>query len=62
MTSLLNCGLFAFSENFHDRASYVLGNENFHFNTPIEVRILSEEMILPYIEEKMELHGKNYHL
>ena len=31
-----------FSENFHDRASYVLGNENFHFNTPIEVRILSE--------------------
>ena len=31
-----------FSEHFHDRASYVLGNENFYFNTPIEVRIRSK--------------------
>ena len=31
-----------FEENFHDRASYVLGNENFYFNTPVEVRVRSD--------------------
>ena len=31
-----------FSEHFHDRASYVLGNENFYFNNPVEVRIRSK--------------------
>ena len=31
-----------FEDNFHDRASYLLGNENFHFNTPVEVRVRSD--------------------
>ncbi|MFL3014847.1 MAG: T9SS type A sorting domain-containing protein [Candidatus Neomarinimicrobiota bacterium] len=31
-----------FEDNFHDRASYLLGNENFHFNTPVEVRVVSD--------------------
>ena len=31
-----------FEENFFDRASYVLGSENFYFNTPIEVRVVSD--------------------
>jgi hypothetical protein len=31
-----------FEEHFYDRASYVLGSENFNFNTPIEVRFASD--------------------
>ncbi len=31
-----------FEQNFYDRASYVLGSENFYFNTPIEVRVVSD--------------------
>jgi len=31
-----------FEEHFYDRASYVLGSENFYFNTPIEVRFASD--------------------
>ena len=31
-----------FAESFHDRASYVLGNEGFDFNLPVEIRMVSE--------------------
>ena len=31
-----------FEKHFYDRASYVLGNENFYFNNPVEVRFASD--------------------
>jgi len=41
-----------FEESFHDRASYVLGNENFHFNTPVEVRVRSDRNDLAIYRRK----------
>ena len=40
--SLLIVDSTLFDNSFHDRASYVLGNEDFEFNQPIEVRMAHE--------------------
>ncbi|MBA65573.1 MAG: hypothetical protein CMG55_07210 [Candidatus Marinimicrobia bacterium] len=40
--SLLIIDSTLFEPSFHDRASYVLGNEDFHFNQPIEVRLADD--------------------
>ena len=37
--SLLIVDSTLFDKGFHDKASYVLGNENFRFNQPVEVRM-----------------------
>ena len=41
-----------FEANFYDQASYVLGNENFSFNQPIEVRFASEREDLAIYRRK----------
>ena len=41
-----------FEKHFYDRASYVLGSENFYFNNPVEVRFASDrEDLAIYIRE-----------
>ena len=40
--SLLIIDSTLFDRTFHDKASYVLGSEDFEFNLPIEVRMLNE--------------------
>ena len=41
-----------FEKHFYDRASYVLGNENFYFNNPVEVRFASDrDDLAVYIRE-----------
>ena len=40
--SLLIVDSTLFDKSFYDRASYVLGNEDFEFNQPIEVRMAHE--------------------
>ena len=40
--SLLIIDSTLFEPSFHDRASYVLGNEDFNFNQPIEVRLADD--------------------
>ena len=41
-----------FEANFYDQASYVLGNESFRFNQPIEVRLSSEREDLAIYRRK----------
>ena len=41
-----------FEKHFYDRASYVLSNENFYFNNPVEVKFASDrEDLAVYIRE-----------
>ena len=50
--SLLIIDSTLFDNSFHDRGSYVLGNEDFKFNKPIEVRMANERDDLAIYRKK----------
>ena len=50
--SLLIIDSTLFDNSFHDRGSYVLGNEDLEFNKPIEVRMANERDDLAIYRKK----------